>query len=212
MESHGGRRLVGYSPWGRRVRQKWVASLHFTSLQFTSLHFCMERCKSLGSLKSFLSYSSQLSGASILCFHTLSFLRADPRVTVCCLLDGRCSFPSWIPSGLTSLPMAAAAIADDCDILFYWYSRQYAIYQGFPGDTSGKEPACQGRRSKRCSFNPWVGTIPGERNGNPLQGPCLENPMDRGSWQLSFTGLQRLDCSNLEEAAAGFHLSTPGSK
>ena len=28
-----------------------------------------------------------------------------------------------------------------------------------PGDTSGKEPACQCRRHKKCSLNPWVGTI-----------------------------------------------------
>ena len=27
---------------------------------------------------------------------------------------------------------------------------------------------------------PWLGRSPGERNGNPLQYSCLENPMDRG--------------------------------
>ena len=26
---------------------------------------------------------------------------------------------------------------------------------------------------------------PGERNGNPLQYSCLENPMDRGTWQAT---------------------------
>ena len=31
-------------------------------------------------------------------------------------------------------------------------------------------------------FDPWVGKIPGEGNGNPLQYSCLENPMDRGAW------------------------------
>ena len=31
------------------------------------------------------------------------------------------------------------------------------------GGTSGKEPACQCRRCKRCSFHPWVGKIPGGR-------------------------------------------------
>ena len=29
----------------------------------------------------------------------------------------------------------------------------------FPGDASGKEPACQYRRYKRHRFNPWVGKI-----------------------------------------------------
>ena len=29
---------------------------------------------------------------------------------------------------------------------------------------------------------PGLGRSPRERNGNPLQYSCLENPMDRGSW------------------------------
>ena len=29
----------------------------------------------------------------------------------------------------------------------------------------------------------WIREIPGIGNGNPLQYPCLENPMDRGAWR-----------------------------
>ena len=29
---------------------------------------------------------------------------------------------------------------------------------------------------------PGLGKSPGERNGNPLQYSCLENPMDGGAW------------------------------
>ena len=29
---------------------------------------------------------------------------------------------------------------------------------------------------------PGSGRSPGERNGNPLQSSCLENPIDRGAW------------------------------
>ena len=47
---------------------------------------------------------------------------------------------------------------------------------------SGKESACQCRRHKRCGFNLWVGLIPGEGNGYPLQYSCLENSMNRGPW------------------------------
>ena len=46
--------------------------------------------------------------------------------------------------------------------------------------------------SKESTFNagvagdvdsiPGSGRSPGEGNGNPLQYPCLENPMDRGAW------------------------------
>ena len=35
--------------------------------------------------------------------------------------------------------------------------------QGFPGGTSGDEPACQCRRRKRHGFDPWVGKIPRRR-------------------------------------------------
>ena len=38
---------------------------------------------------------------------------------------------------------------------------------GFPGGTSGKEPACQCRRCKRCGFDPWVGKIPWSRKWQP---------------------------------------------
>ena len=31
-------------------------------------------------------------------------------------------------------------------------------------------------------FSPWIGKIPGEGNGNPVQFSCLENPMDREAW------------------------------
>ena len=40
-----------------------------------------------------------------------------------------------------------------------------------------------------------VGLIPGsgrsfrEGNGNPLQYPCLGNPMDRGAWQATVYGV-----------------------
>ena len=38
---------------------------------------------------------------------------------------------------------------------------------GFPGSTSSKEPACQCRKPKTCSFDPWVGKIPGKRTWQP---------------------------------------------
>ena len=54
---------------------------------------------------------------------------------------------------------------------------------GFPGGTSGKEPACQCGRHKRHGFDPWVGKIPWRRHGNPLQYSCLKNScMDIGAW------------------------------
>ena len=57
---------------------------------------------------------------------------------------------------------------------------------GLPWWLSGKESACK-------AWDPWdAGLIPGsvrssgEENGNPLQYSCLENPMNRGSQQVTF--------------------------
>ena len=36
---------------------------------------------------------------------------------------------------------------------------------------------------------PGLGRSPGERNGNPLQYYCLENPMDRGAWRATVHGV-----------------------
>ena len=37
---------------------------------------------------------------------------------------------------------------------------------------------------------PGPGRFPGEGNSNPLQNPCLENPMDKEPWQARSIGLQ----------------------
>ena len=47
------------------------------------------------------------------------------------------------------------------------------------------------KRQKRCKFNPWVRKIPWRRNGSPLQYPCLENPMDRGTLQATVHGVSK---------------------
>jgi len=49
---------------------------------------------------------------------------------------------------------------------------------GFPGGSDCKETACS--LGDHGSI-PGLGRAPGERNGNPLQYSCLENPMDRGA-------------------------------
>ena len=36
-----------------------------------------------------------------------------------------------------------------------------------------------------CRFDPWVGNIPREGDGSPLQDFCLGNPMDRGAWRTA---------------------------
>ena len=40
---------------------------------------------------------------------------------------------------------------------------------------------------------PGLGRSPGEGNGNPHQYSCLENPMDRGTWQALVQGVTNSD-------------------
>ena len=45
-------------------------------------------------------------------------------------------------------------------------------------------PANAGDR-RDSGLIPRLAKSPGGRNGNPLQYSCLENPMDRGAWQVT---------------------------
>ena len=48
-----------------------------------------------------------------------------------------------------------------------------------PGGSDGKTSAYN---AGDLGSSPGLGRSPGERNGNPLQYYCPENPMDRGAW------------------------------
>ena len=55
----------------------------------------------------------------------------------------------------------------------------HSSFLGFPGSSDGKASVCN---EGDLGLIPGLGASPGEGNGNPLQYPCLENPMDRGAW------------------------------
>ena len=48
---------------------------------------------------------------------------------------------------------------------------------------------------------PGLGKSPGGGNGNPLQYPCLKNPMDRGAWWAT---VQRVTKNQLHKHAQWF--------
>ena len=52
----------------------------------------------------------------------------------------------------------------------------------FPGEAVIKNPPANAGDMGSISGS---GRFPGERNGNPLQYSCLENPMDRGAWRAA---------------------------
>ena len=52
------------------------------------------------------------------------------------------------------------------------------FFEEFPGGSDGKESACNAGE-------------PREENGNPLEYSCVENPMDRGAWQVTVHGVTK---------------------
>ena len=58
----------------------------------------------------------------------------------------------------------------------------------FPGGSDGKESACDAGDPGSIAGS---GRSPGEGNSNPLQYPCLENPMDRGTWRAVVHGVAK---------------------
>ena len=67
--------------------------------------------------------------------------------------------------------------------------RAYDKAVGFPGASDGEETACD---AGALGSIPGLGRSPGGGHVNPLQYSCLENPMDRGAWQATVHGSQRV--------------------
>ena len=68
---------------------------------------------------------------------------------------------------------------------------------------SGKESTCNTGDAKDAGSIPGLGIFPGGGHGNQLQCSCMENPLDRGAWQVtvhviaeSQTQLKRLSVRN----------------
>ena len=57
-----------------------------------------------------------------------------------------------------------------------------------PGVSEGKESTYNARDPGSI---PGLGRFPGGENGNILQYSCLENPMDRGTWQAIVHGVAK---------------------
>ena len=60
---------------------------------------------------------------------------------------------------------------------------------GLPGWLSGEESVCNAGDSDSI---PSFGRSLGKGNGNPLQNPCLGNPMDTRAWHAIVYGVARV--------------------
>ena len=58
-------------------------------------------------------------------------------------------------------------------------------------DSVVKNPPAKAGDAADASWIPGLGRSSIEGNGNPLQYSCLENPMDRGSWQATVHGVAK---------------------
>ena len=77
--------------------------------------------------------------------------------------------PRWKTRTWASL-QRPGTLSPEAGTLLAWFASFWMLYKwncaigtGFPGDASGKEPACQCRRRKRFGIAPQVGKIPWKR-------------------------------------------------
>ena len=78
---------------------------------------------------------------------------------------------------------------DNCIIGMILDNQSLPSKWGFPSGSEGKASA---RNGGDLGSVPGLGRSPGEGNGNPVQYPCLENPMDRETGRLQSMGSQRV--------------------
>ena len=96
---------------------------------------------------------------------------------------GECVMNLKVPSKANLSPFCARLVLTSFCVILNGYV-------GIPWWYNGKESACQYRRRRGFWFDPWVGKIPGEGNGNPLQYSCLKK--SRG--QRSLAGYNLWGC------------------
>ena len=62
---------------------------------------------------------------------------------------------------------------------------------GFPGGTVVKNLPANAGGVRVAGLIPGSGRSPVGGHGNPLQYPCLGNPMDRGAWSITVHGVAK---------------------
>ena len=87
--------------------------------------------------------------------------------------------------------------------LLTWRTSQVARWETIQLLTQGTQEAWVDpwRRKMPCLL------LPGEGSGNPLQYSCLENSMDRGTWQASAHGVAKSRHDQVQNSCTLFQLS-----
>ena len=76
-------------------------------------------------------------------------------------------------------------------LLPFWFPVSFCGYVASQVALVVKNPLANAGDSGDTSLIPGSGRSAGERNGNPLQHSCQENPMDRGAWWATVHGVTK---------------------
>ena len=74
---------------------------------------------------------------------------------------------------------------------------------GFSGGSVVRNPLANEGATRDAGLIPRSGRPPGGGSGNPLQYSCLENPIDRGTWQATVHGVAKSQTRLSDEACQG---------
>ena len=97
------------------------------------------------------------------------------------------------PGGLQS--MGSQRVGHD------WATSLSFTFTMFLNGSVGKESAWEAGDTGDVGSVPGWERSPGEGNGNPLQGSCLENPIDRGTWRATVRGVTKHQTWLIESAS-----------
>ena len=97
---------------------------------------------------------------------------------------------STIESKMTLSPRASFGNFS-CIKTLHSEKRNQQEKMGFPGGTVVKNPPANAGDAGDTGSIPGLGRNPEGGNGNPLQYPCWENPMDRGVTQAVVHGVTK---------------------
>ena len=107
------------------------------------------------------------------------WLQGELLSAASCQTIGGCAFFSKI-AGTESEGESAVILSIKCHLnQFYYITKQISASQVA---LVVKNLPTNAGDVRDVGSVPGSGRSPGEGNGNPLQYPCLENPMDRGAW------------------------------
>ena len=87
--------------------------------------------------------------------------------------------------------LCAEFLWDTCTLRGVHFSISFSTLLGFPSVSVVKNPPAKAGDTRDVCSVPGSGRSHGGGNGNPLQYSCLENPMDRGAWQVMVHGIAK---------------------